>query len=185
MSNFEQAISVILSHEGTETNHWVDDPSDLGGETQWGISMMFIRAEKLKPSDLGLNQDVFTPGSLKAVTKSTCEDIYRKFWWDRYGFGKIADQVCATKVFDIAVNCGARRSAKLAQAAVCNLGCTVIVDGAFGNITYNAINQCEPRKFVKALALVQSQYYEDIIKSRPLNAKFRTNWLRRAKWGVQ
>jgi len=185
MSTFENAIPVILAHEGTETNHWVCDVDDLGGETQWGISMMFIKAEKLTPQDLGLDALTFYPGSLKLVTKAACIEIYRRCWWDRYGFGAILDQTAATKCMDMAVNAGPGRSAKIAQGAVNTLTPgKLVVDGAFGPMTYGAINALDGKKFVKAFSVCQAQYYTDIAEARPANKKFLKTWLRRANWGV-
>jgi len=185
MSTFEAAIPVIMSHEGTDTNFWVDDPADRGGETCWGISMLMIKAEKMTPQDLGLDIPAFFPGCLKKMTKATAQDLYCRFFWNKYGFGAILDQTAATKVFDCAVNCGPKRAAKIVQGAVNTLTPgKLIVDGAFGPMTFGAVNALDSRKFVKAMSVVMADYYESIIAARPANAKFRNNWLRRAQWGL-
>lgn len=185
MSEFDLAIPVIMSHEGTNTNFWVDDPSDLGGETVWGWSMKTIKSLGLTPRDLGLDQDVFTPGCLKTVKKSVCQELYQKHFWDKYGFSAIINQTCATKCADASVNMGPKRACKNAQGAV-NLLVPgkLIVDGAWGPQTFGAINSLDPTKFIKAYSDTLAAYYENIIVARPQNAKFRNNWLKRAKWGT-
>lgn len=182
MSTFEAAIPVVMSHEGTDTNFWVDDPADLGGETVWGWSMKTIKSLGLTPRGLGLDQDVFTPGCLKTVKKSVCQELYRKHFWDKYGFGAIADQTAATKVFDAAVNMGPSRACKVAQCALATGSCKV--DGVFGPATFKAINAVAPKKFVKAYSVQLLAYYQSICDTRPANKKFLPCWTRRSQWGL-
>lgn len=185
MSNFDDAIPVILGHEGTDTNFWVNDPLDAGGETVWGISMLMIKREGLQPVDLGLSIPQFTPGCLKAVTKETCKKLYKRLFWDRFGYGTVQDTKAATKIFDSAVNMGPSRAAKLAQAALVSLGKTVAVDGNLGPKSIAAINQCDPQEFVNALGEEMKKFYLAIVQAKPSQNKFLRAWLKRARWGVQ
>jgi lysozyme family protein len=185
MSTFEQAIPVIMSHEGTDTNFWVDDKDDLGGQTVWGWSMSTIKSLGLTPRDLGLDQDVFTPTCLKAVKKSVCQELYRKHFWEKFGFGNIADQTAATKCFDASINMGPSRACKVVQCALDTLvtgACKV--DGVWGPQTFKAINATLPGKFVKAYSVQLLAYYQSICESRPQNKKFLPNWTKRSQWGL-
>lgn len=173
MSRFEDAIPVVMQHEGG----WVDDPDDLGGETMMGWSTLTITKLGLKPRDLGIDQDEFTHGCLKLMKASTAEDLYRKHFWDRYGFAAIVDQTAATKCFDFAINAGPGNAATVAQRA-----CGATIDGLWGPQTFARINATHD--FVRAMATEMANYYESIIKARPKNEKFRSNWMRRAAWGV-
>jgi len=181
MSNFDSAIKVVLLHEGG----WVDDPNDLGGETNFGVSIRFIKAEGLTPKDLGLDVATFEPNCLKKLTKEKASDIFKRFFWDRYGFAAIIDPTVATKCFDMSVNMGGTASAKCAQRAV-NLLIPnkLTVDGGWGKLTFGAINGLDPKQFIKAYSGTLADYYEAIIVARPKNAVFRKNWMRRAKWGM-
>jgi len=181
-STFEAAIPVIMSHEGTPTNFWVNDPADPGGETVWGWSMRTILALGLTPRDLGLPQSTFTPGSLREVSKATCERLYKAHFWNKYGYGRAADQTVATKLMDAAVNMGPKRAAELAQRAANGLGASLEVDGSLGDLSFAAINACEPRAFIQALAGEMAGYYDRIIARNPDLAKFRKAWMRRAAW---
>ncbi len=184
MSSFEAAIPVIMSHEGTDKLSWVDDPADPGGETQWGWSMLTIKRLGLQPNDLGLQTRNFYPGCLKLVTKQTCESLYRRFFWNQYGYQNVDDQVAATKMMDAAVNMGPSRSATFAQNACNSLGASLVVDGRLGPKSFEAINSLDPVAFVKAFGEEMEAYYLRIITRSPQLGKFKSNWMRRAKWGV-
>lgn len=184
MSTFDLAIPVIMAHEGTDTNFWVNDPADLGGETVWGWSMYTIKNLGLQPKDLGLAIPQFTPGCLKGVSKSKCQELYKTYFWNKYGYGNIVDQKIATKCFDAAVNMGPKHAGEFAQRAANTLGQKLIVDGQLGPTSYAAINACDPKAYISAYADEMARYYQAIIKARPLNAKFEKTWMLRAKWGV-
>jgi lysozyme family protein len=187
MSTFEAAIPVIMAHEGTDTNFWVDDPADPGGETVWGWSMLTIKRLGLTPHDLGLPHRDFFPGCLKAVSKETCRQLYRRYFWNQYGYQNVVDQTAATKMMDSAVNMGPKRAAEFAQRACNTLGASpaLKVDGQLGAKSFAAINACDPEDFVRAFGDEMTAYYERIIVRNPALAKFRKNWLRRATWGVK
>jgi len=185
MSSFEAAIPVIMSHEGTDKLSWVNDPADPGGETQWGWSMLTIKRLGLTPNDLGLQTRNFYPGCLKLVSKQTCESLYRRFFWNQYGYQNVIDQVAATKMMDAAVNMGPSRSATFAQNAANSLGADLTVDGRLGPKSFDAINALPAEDFVRAFAGEMEAYYLRIIARTPSLAKFKSNWLRRAQWGVQ
>jgi lysozyme family protein len=178
-ANFEQAIPVVMAHEGTDANPWVDDPADPGGETIWGWSMLTIRKLGLRPRDLGLNLDEFVPGCLKAVTKETCEELYRRHFWLHFAYGRILGQKPATKIFDAAVNMGDHRAHQLAQAAA-GLGVNQ-QDGVLGMISIGSINLMDPQDFVNSYAVQLAAFYRSIAVGP--KAKFLSNWLKRAAWG--
>lgn len=184
MAKFEAAIPEILAHEGTDTNFWVNDPADPGGETVWGWSIRTIKELGLTPGDLGLQLRTFQPGCLKLVSKATCASLYKRFFWDKYGYGSVADQTAATKMFDAAVNMGPKRAAEFAQRACNALGGTLLVDGGLGPKSYLAINACDPEAFVRAYGAEMTAYYLKIIDRNPALGKFQKTWLRRAQWGV-
>jgi lysozyme family protein len=184
MSDFSAAIPVIMAHEGSPTNFWVDDPDDPGGETVWGWSMRTIKHLGLTPADLGLPHANFFPGCLKQVSKATCESLYKKYFWNQGGYYNVTDQTAATKMMDAAVNMGPKRCAELAQKACNALGSSLTVDGSLGPKSFSAINSHAPESFIRAFAEEMAAFYERIIIKNPALAKFRKNWLRRAKWGV-
>ncbi len=148
-----------------------------------GWSMSTIKNLNLTPRDLGLDQDEFTPGCLKAVTKEVCVKLYRDQFWDKWGYGKIADQKVATKVFDCAVNCGPGHAAQMAQRAANANGQSVIIDGNLGTKSFAGINAVDPQTFVHAYADQMRAYYNGLVSAKPKLGKFLKNWLHRASWG--
>jgi lysozyme family protein len=179
MSTFELAIPVILKHEGG----WVNDPHDLGAETNYGWSTLTIKRLGLTASDLGIPGPMFATGYLKPMTEATAVKLYRKYFWDLYGYGRINDQKAATKLFDLSVNCGPKRAHTMAQKAINRLQMDVDVDGDLGPQTVGAINSRNPQAFVNELCDVALEYYQAIVKARPQNAKFLNNWTKRSGWG--
>lgn len=180
-TSFEEAIKVVLRHEGG----WVSDPKDLGGETNFGISSLIIQREGITPEFLGLDPRTRgVPGWLKPMKVEAAEKVYRQLFWDKYGYAGIADQLVATKVFDCAVNCGPSRAHAMAQRAATACGAPCDVDGIMGPNTIKAINASAPRQFITAFAQEMRAHYERIIIARPANEKFRSNWMRRAAWGT-
>jgi lysozyme family protein len=181
MANFDLAIPVILSHEGTPTNYWVDDPDDPGGQTCWGISMLMIRREGITAQDLGI-ASLDAPECLKAVQLDRIRWVYKKFFWDRYGYGSIADQRVATKVFDGAVNFGPARAAVMAQRVAKAVSPNLQVDGAFGPASLAAVNAMEPDAFLAGFRKQQEDYYNLRAATNPKLRKFLHAWLSRAAW---
>ncbi len=159
-AKFAKAIKVILAHEGG----YVNDPNDLGGETNFGIS------KRSYP-----NVDI------KNLTREQAVEIYHRDWWDRYKYGRIEDLDVATKVFDLSVNMGPVPAHKLLQEAV-NFTETesLAVDGIIGPMTLSAVNQADPRQLVQALRFLAAKRYYELARARPANRGFLLGWLNRA-----
>lgn len=190
MSDFHVSIRVVLQHEGG----WVNDPNDLGAETNFGISTLIIKRiqarDKMTDAQmeqyLGINPGtIYKPGYLKCenrFTISAASAIYEKeFWLPIYN--SITDQTAATKIFDFAVNAGADHAHPVAQKAANDCGQNIVVDGALGPDSVAAIN-ASGSAFIQAMANEMVAYYKQIVVKRPQNAKFLPNWLHRAAWGV-
>lgn len=158
---FTKAIEVILKHEGG----YVNDPNDLGGETNFGIS------KRSYP-----NLDI------KNLTRDQAIEIYRRDWWDRYRYGEIEDLDVATKVFDLSVNMGPLPAHKLLQEAInFTKAGRIAVDGIIGPMTLSVLNyQGEPERVVEALRFLAAKRYYELAKARPANRGFLFGWLNRA-----
>lgn len=185
MSSHIPAIEVILQHEGTLTNFYVNDENDLGGPTCWGWSIYTIKNLGLKPRDLGINVDDWGDGTVvKNLTRAKAAELYKIHFWDKYGFAAIIDQTVATKCVDAQVNMGGN-ACKCAQKAV-NLLIPgkLTVDGAWGPNTFGAINSLNPKLFIKAYSQTLLEYYQAIVVARPKNAKFLKTWTARSNWGM-
>ncbi len=152
---FELAIKVVLSHEGG----YVNDPTDSGGETKFGIS---------KRSYPALN--------ISSLTIEQAKNIYKRDFWDKQPYKSIADAPIAIKGFDAAINMGASSANKCLQQAVGNLK----EDGVLGPISLDAINSEEPEALLSAFKGKLADYYKSLVVLHPKNERFINGWLRRA-----
>jgi lysozyme family protein len=198
-ATFDQAISVVLAHEGG----WVSNPVDPGGETNFGISSLMIAREGIVAADLGLDPatqmptltlvngkphlEVPQPDYLKPMTVDAAKDIYRRFFWDKYHYDQLDDQTVATKLFDACVNMGAKHAHPIAQAAAndCTGWPGLTLDGILGNASMTAIDACDPQEFIKIMSDRLASYYQDLVVQTPKLRIFLKNWLKRAAWGIQ
>lgn len=177
MAEFAKAIGIILEHEGG--SKYTNIPEDSGGPTKWGITLATLARWR--------GQRTY-PGDVQRLTREEACAIYRKGYWDPCHGDEIADQVVATKCFDMAVNLGVERkgtdAAELVQRAVnrCAPLNQVSVDGQIGPQTVEAINLCDPNRLIDALCTEQRDYYLRLIALKPTQGKFRRGWLRRAAW---
>jgi lysozyme family protein len=93
---FESTFDRLLGHEGG----YVNDPTDPGGETNWGIS-------KRSYPDV----------DIKNLTRDGAKAIYRRDFWDRLRADTLFDGV-AYQLFDFAVNSGIETAVRYLQRAV-------------------------------------------------------------------
>lgn len=155
---FDAAVALVLQHEGGYAN----DAADPGGATKFGISKRAY------------------PGvDIAALTREDAIAIYRRDWWDRYGYGGLNDEI-AVKVFDLAVNMGAATAHKLLQSALQSQGEPVAVDGVFGPETCAAANRCDAVELHQALRDAAAEHYRHLVERDPSLAKFLGGWLTRA-----
>lgn len=157
---FEQAVTIVLAHEGG----YVNNPADPGGETKYGIS-------KRSYPDL----------DIKNLTREQAIEIYYKDWWCRYRYGEIEDLDVATKVLDLSVNMGPGQAHRLLQQAI-NLVSdeNLKVDGILGPLTLAATNRVNPEKLRQTLRFYAAEYYYSLARARPESRVFLLGWLNRA-----
>lgn len=159
MANFEEAIPVILEHEGG----LVDNPADPGGLTKYGISKASYP-----------NVDIAN------LTPEQAAEIYKQDWWNKYSYDRIVDQGVANKTFDLAVNMGASQAHKILQQACGDAGNPTTVDGELGPNTLAAVNASDPTTLVDYMRMHARDFYLNLVKRRPSSAVFLNGWLARA-----
>jgi len=158
--HFDYAIAFVLSHEGG----YVHDPADPGGETKYGIS-------KRQYPDL----------DIASLTREQAIEIYRRDWWDKYGYGKLTSPAIAAKVLDLSVNMGPRQAHILLQRALHAVGRRdVTIDGIIGPQTIAAANSVSPDALLAALRAEAAAYYRQLVAARPELRRFEQGWLNRA-----
>ena len=154
MKDFNEIIEKVLEHEGG----YVNDPTDLGGETKYGITKRFY-------------PDV----DIKNLTIEQAKEIYKKDYWDKNKVESLPQNLWHI-YFDMCVNMGKRTAVKVLQRAANNRGKDLEVDGGLGPKTIEALNGVELDR-VRAFRV---KYYVDLITAKPEQEKFYLGWFRRA-----
>ena len=169
MATFELALPTILAHEGAFANN----PHDPGRATNWGISLKFMQS-------INKNETITTE-SIKALTKEQAAAIYKKYFWQMYDYGKIADQSIATKIFDLAVNLGGKVAAIITQRAVrAAISWVLAEDGQLGIKSFTLINMAKPYMLMPALKSEAAGEYRLIAQRKPELSVFLNGWITRA-----
>lgn len=179
MSDFNNAIQLVLQHEGG----WVDNSNDPGGATNYGISLRFL-ADHPHEGDFDGDGDVDAE-DIKNMTRDQAIGIYKEFWWDKYGYGQIPDQTIATKVFDFSVNMGASRAHKILQTALNNAySLKLTVDGSLGPASYSVLAAIkdgdDEQRLITALCDAAWAFYQGLIAGNPKLQVFANGWKNRA-----
>ena len=163
MASFDQAIPLILKHEGG----YVDDKDDLGGATNRGI---IFKVFKQYAEQLGLPA---TKEGLKQLTENQAKQIYKLQFWDKMRGDNIIDQQVANLIFDGFVNAGTN-GIKIAQRVA-----GVDQDGILGAKSIATINAAAPRIIFEGIKDERIRYYHMIAERREKNKKFLKGWLNR------
>jgi lysozyme family protein len=144
---FDICLAFTLREEGG----YVDDPSDPGGATNMGITLATYRQWSDDPN-LG---DV----QVKDMTPKTARAIYRSLYWNPLRADALPPGVDLS-VFDMGVNAGIWRSARLLQQALGFPGDEV--DGSIGPETLAAAGRFDERSLVNGLADRQAAFYRSL-----------------------
>jgi lysozyme family protein len=162
----DYAIKIVLKHEGG----LVDNSKDPGGITNYGISLRW--------AEPNLN---FTSEDIKKLSKERATDIYKEYWWDTGPYEQINNTIVAAKFFDMSVNMGLKQASKIMQRAV-SVFSPVVVDGQVGTQTIAAINNASADQLLDVIVEEQSDFYQDLAKSKSSMSVFLDGWLKRASW---
>jgi lysozyme family protein len=151
---FQVAIKLIIEHEGGYTN----DPDDIGGETNMGIS------KKSFP-----NLDI------ESLTQDAAEAIYYSKYWLPMKLDGFKNDLLKLHLFDMGVNAGILRAAMILQN-ILNVTC----DGIIGPVTlYAANNYSDQKELTDAYIAARKTHYENIVKKNPSQVKFLNGWMNR------
>ena len=171
MSDFNDAIPVVLRHEGG----FVDNPNDPGGATDFGISLRWLQSKGLLAELEAEDKTQDEVMAIRSMTKEQAMGYYKAYFWDPPKYQNLNAQSIATKLFDSAVNMGASRAHKLLQ------GCLGLPqDGILGPKTFAEANAMSPSVLVVKYQTAQAQFYRDLVAKNPKLEEFLTGWLNRA-----
>ena len=152
---FDDIIEKVLEHEGG----YVDDPTDAGGETKYGIS------KRAYPDE-----------DIKELTVERAKELYKRDYWDRYRTADLPDRLRHIYV-DMCINMGGGRAIKILQEACNSKNANKIdVDGGIGPATIKAATNVEPFR----LRAYRVMFYAELVMKKPDQEKFWVGWFRRS-----
>lgn len=161
----DEIINTTLKAEGG----YVNDPSDKGGETNYGITVATARANGYK-------------GAMRDLPLQTAKDIYHNEYLVKPGFSNFPSTVAA-ELFDTGVNMGPATAARFLQRAVNALqGSGLAVDGKVGPATRNAVAVYLASRsnaesiLVKALNCLQGERYIELVEANASQRRFINGW---------
>lgn len=163
MAKFELYIPLLSDFEGG----YVDDPDDLGGATNMGITYRtyceFMRSEGLLP----------TKEKFKAMSVDLRNKIIKVKFWDYCKADEINNQSLAVAIVDWYVNSGLH--SVLAVQRILNLK----RDGIVGPVTLGGINNANSKDLFEAIQKARIAFIYQICIDRPQNNKYKNGWLNR------
>lgn len=131
---FLKCIPIILENEGGLTNN----EHDPGGLTNFGIS-----------------QHAYPGLDIKNLTIDQAKEIYYNDYWLPLFLEALNDEIAALQIFDMGVNSGIVRAARIAQEVS-----GALIDGHIGTDTITAINNTEC--FVDKYKVARINFYSNL-----------------------
>lgn len=171
----DRLIDDVIDREGPYVNH----PADRGGPTCWGITEAVARANGYA-------------GAMKSLPRAAAAAIYRRLYWVKPGFGKVAERAptVAAEMFDTGVNMGTAVAAGFLQRALNALNRSardysdLAVDLTVGPRTLAALDgflkargKAGEAVLVRALDALQGERYIALAERRPSQEAFVYGWL--------
>ena len=172
-------IDALIEDLITREGDFVDHPADKGGATRWGVTKAVARAHGYR-------------GSMRELPRVEAATIYRRLYWDRPGFARIADRASriAEELFDTGVNMGPSVAVNFLQRALnaLNRGALDYPDVAItcriDDATIAALTGFLAKRgssgeevLLKAIEALQGERYVDLAERRPANEAFLYGWL--------
>jgi len=164
MAKIEHLAPKVAKWEGG----WVNDPKDLGGATNMGVT---IATWKQVGYDKDHDGDVDVD-DLKKLTPDDFKFVLRKYWdvWH-------ADQINNQSIADILVDWvwGSGRWGVIIPQRL--LG--VDDDGTVGKNTLTALNAQDPQTLFNKIYQARLKFLNDIVANNPSQKKFIIGWTNR------
>ena len=164
MADIRKLVPLILKWEGG----FVNDPDDLGGATNKGITLAtYTQYRREKGLSLPSIED------LKNISNDEWMSILKTYYWNRWKADSIKNQSVANILVDWVWGSGIH-GIKRPQRM---LG--VKDDGIVGSITLHALNSLNQQNLFDKIKADRVLYLDEICLKRPVNSKFKKGWLNR------
>ena len=181
MKTIIEIADEILDREGG----YVNDPSDPGGATNFGVTIHTMRR-----LGLDLNRDgKVDAADVRRITRDQARAIFVEHYFNRPQIDALPEPVQAS-VFDMYVNSGSN-AVRILQRMLRKMDQDVSVDGAIGPMTIAATQTAfaqAPVFFADAYGIERRNYYYRLGDKRPASRKYarrrdggKGGWIRRAE----
>jgi len=157
-SRFRRAMDRLLRKEGGYSDH----PNDHGGRTRYGIS-----------------QAAYPHLNIPALTVDDAMQTYNRDYWAPLHLDEFASEEVAQAVFDMGVNAGIVRAAKILQESLNGLGKPVSADGRIGRATLAQANSVPEELLLDQFRRDSMRFYERIVQNDSTQAVFLSGWRNR------
>lgn len=172
----DRVINGIILREGG----YVDDSSDSGGKTNYGITEAVARS-------YGYD------GDMRSLPRKTAFEIYTARYWDAMLLDRVEviSGLIAGELADTAVNMGVSRAGTFLQRSLNALNdkgqlySDVMVDGAIGNRTLEALGLFIARRgdegmivLHRMLNALQGAFYVELAERREKDERFIYGWFK-------
>ena len=181
MKTVAEIAEEIVAREGG----YVNDPSDPGGATNYGVTLGTMRA---------LRRDLNGDGSVdvadvKGLAKAEAVQIFIRHYYERPGLAALPPEV-QPPLFDMYVNAGAN-AVKVLQRMLAARGYACATDGQIGPATVAAaatMATIAPGQLAGAYGIARRDYYYSLADARPASRKYarrrdggKGGWITRAE----
>ena len=175
-TTFDKAFENTIGIEGGYTN----DPTDAGGETNFGITISTARIYGYT-------------GDMKDLPLDTAKAIYKQNYWDINRLDEIVNlsPSLAIELFDSGVNVGVKTPIKWLQQGLNVLSRNntlfhhIDTDGLIGQGTISTLALLNPTDLdilFKIVNIYQGYYYLSICTTNSSQEKFIRGWLKRVSF---
>lgn len=186
MADFLTSYKITMGNEGA--GELSDNPNDKGGRTYSGISQKFNPAWAGWATIESMRSTPNFPDCLKQSTVLGGQVLafYKANYWDVLKADQYVDQLLATELFDLGVNCGTGIAGEFLQRSlnVLNNGGTkyadISVDGEIGAGTISALAKANTKDVLKCVVALQGNRYVEICEKNGTQEEFMSGWIRRA-----
>jgi len=170
MADFNIAVAITMddNHEGGFQNN----PNDKGNWTGGAIGKGVLKGTKY-----GISAAQFPNLDIENLSKEEAAQIYSSKYWNPL-YSQIAEQDIANKLFDLGVPFGPKTAVLQMQTALKN-SWPATLDGVFGPITLNQINNSEPKSLMLAFKTAFVSHAIAVGANNPAERPFVSGWIRR------
>lgn len=176
--DFKMAVTFSLKWEGGKNFDDVNGVpvlkpytrNDKGGPTAYGITIPTLKC--------AYAAGIVKHDDICKLTQDEAKAIYRKNFWERYGWGELrwpASLCC----LDVSINHGG--FAWILQRACKALGVDLAIDGKFGPRTYAALKSLGAKTLAAEIVKQRKVYYEKIIARDPKQKVHWEGWMNRLR----